>query len=244
MSMTMKRIIQLIAAACMLVSCDDGHVTENGQVYESDGYDVTLSGTFTGLDSWRGEYSVVVAGFGDDSDYSIIQKTIPSDGNGTDNVEVHLTNVSRECKTIEVAAVNNLRARLVTFYCIDVDEHRADDTIRIDCGEIHASMYDAINHGIFNDPFFSCARCHSSSRPTAGLDLSEANSLSNLVEVRAKSDSTATRVVRGDWANSYLYRVITDGAGIGYSHPALFSEDRHARLTDLVKEWIVSLSEK
>ena len=69
-----------IAFALMLISCDDGFVTD--PVYESEqtGYNVKITGTFDGVDQWADNYNVVVAAFGEDDDYSSIQKTIQTDG--------------------------------------------------------------------------------------------------------------------------------------------------------------------
>lgn len=236
----MKKVTLLLALFTIVISaCDDGSVEEKAFVDETDGYNVVLTGTLTGGNTWSGNYNVVIAGFDNESDYSLIQKSLPLSLDDTTPTNVTLTHISKSAKTIEIAAVNDLRARINTFYSFTIpDNQRTDDTIRINVENLDISMFTAINQGVFNSSFFSCSRCHSSERAVANLDLSVANSYANLINVTSSHDSSQKRVVPGNAENSYLLQVLTDGRGIGYSHPALFTEDSHSRMLNLIKTWI------
>lgn len=234
-----KKIFILFVAVLAFASCDDGHVDEKQYIDESEKYNAVVSGVFDGIDTWSSEYNIVIAGFNEESEYAVIQKTIPNASPSETPMNIELSNISTECKTIEICAVNALRAKIVSFYTFNIpDTQRSDDIIRIDAGKIDVRMYSAINSAVFNDDFFSCSRCHGGSQPTANLDLSSENSYANLVGVQSTCNPDAKRVVPGDADNSVLYQAITNGAGIRYSHPSLFSEDKRARMVSFVKAWI------
>lgn len=234
-----KNLLFTFFTVLALSACDDGHIIDKQHIDESETYNAVLKGEFDGIDSWQGGYNIVVAGFNEESEYSVIQKTIPDAKDSGTSINIELSNISTECKTIEVCAVNALRAKIVSFYTFNIpDAQRSDDTIHIDAGKIDLRMYSAINKAVFNDDFFSCARCHGGSKPTANLDLSSDNSYSNLVNVQSTCKPDAKRVVPGDADNSILYQAITHGADIRYSHPSLFSEDKRARMVSLIKAWI------
>ncbi|MBQ0023951.1 MAG: hypothetical protein KBT29_12030 [Prevotellaceae bacterium] len=223
----------------LLTACDDGHVDDKVFIDENECYNVVFTGDIKGTTSWPKEYSIVIAGFNEESDYSVIQKSLPLDSKEGEHITISMSNISTECTTIEIAAVTSLRARVATLYSYSIDaSQRTDDTIRIDAGYIDATAFSAINKSVFNDSYFSCARCHSGEKPIANLDLSSEYSYNNLVNVQSKCNPEMKRVTPGDAGNSILYKAITDGACIRYSHPSLFTESNHTRMINLIESWI------
>jgi hypothetical protein len=59
-----------------------------------------------------------------------------------------------------------------------------------------------------------CTSCHNGGNPSAGLNLSAANSIANLVNVTSTEDGTKKRVVPNNANNSYLFQKINGSPGI------------------------------
>lgn len=226
------------ALSC-LTGCDDGHVDDPVYVNTDDSYTVEMTGTFQSLNTWNGTYSVAVACFDGESDYSLLQKVLPSSQEATTQV-LKLSNVPTNAKTVEIAVVNTLRKRIATIYSYEIPEHqRYSDPIKIDVGTLNVGMFGAINQFVFQGTGTNCSRCHSSARATANLDLSADNAYSNLVGVPASSDATQTRVIPGDAEHSFLYKVITIGdENVSYPHAGLFTNETYATFLDIIKSWI------
>ena len=225
--------------AWSLSSCDDGHVDDPVYSNTNDSYNVQIIGTFKSLNTWNGTYSVAAACFDDESNYSLIQKVLPSSTNDTVQV-LKLSNVPTNAKTVEIVVANTLRKRIATLYSYEIPENqRFSDTIMINVGTLNVGMFGSINQFIFQGSGTNCSRCHSSERATANLDLTAEHAYSNLVGVASEKDKTKTRVIPGDAENSFLYKVISEGdENVGYSHVGLFADDAYAPFLDIIKSWI------
>ena len=71
----MKKYILFFFLPVLLIglhACDEGRIYENAVVATGEGRTVKMTGRISGVDKWSGDYSVVVAGFDDESDYAII----------------------------------------------------------------------------------------------------------------------------------------------------------------------------
>lgn len=233
-SMIMRRIILPLLAGLLLASCDDGSVTDPVYVDSSTRYEAILTANLSGLDQWDGTgYSVALAAFKDGSRYSVIQKSVTS---GT----VVMTSIPVTVNTVELAVVDALRQRVATIAKYQVEEgHDEADTIRLDLGDISVSPYGAVDAAVFNNTSLNCVRCHTGESAAGGLVLSGDDAYANLVGVASAKEPGQMRVKPGDAADSFLYKVITEGdPNVHYSHPQLFTEDGVAPLVDLVKMWI------
>lgn len=237
----MKTFITIIAV-CMafaLQSCDDGLIQEVQQhTPVSSGYTAVVTGTFKGQTSWPSRYSIVVAGFNENSDYAIIQKTLAAKNKDDKEIRMVLSNISDTTRTLEIAVVNSLRKRLVTLYSYAIPTNQdAKDTIRLDVGEMDISMFETINSNVFQG--MNCSRCHSSSTAAAHLDLTKDNAYMSIVNGQSSKNPDFMRIKPDDADSSYLYRVITTGTPeVGYNHPALFVDDKHAAFVSIIKNWI------
>ena len=226
-----------ILSQCMLSSCDDGYVPEKSYEDDTEHYTVKITGNFTHLKTWSGDYSVAAATYSEESNYSLMQKVLPSSATDTSLDTLILSNVPMESKTIEIAVTNKLRLRIASIYTYEIPaDQRYDDTIRIDVGTLDVGMFGSINHCIFQNTAISCAQCHASSTATAHLDLSEKNAYSSLVNVDAYKCDTLKRVLPGSADKSFLYHVVTDGGGIHYNHNGLFGD--YAAFLTIIKDWI------
>ena len=88
----MKKYI--LFGGCLLLlayitSCDDGRIYEKTETLSEEGRTLRMSGRISGINKWPDGYSVVVAGFSDESEYAVVTKTIPAVEN--DEIQVTMT---------------------------------------------------------------------------------------------------------------------------------------------------------
>ena len=242
----MKTKLSLFSTLCVIcmatVSCDDGHVDDPVFQHNTEGYNVQITGTFRSQNTWTGNYSVVAAAFDEESDYSLIQKVLPS--SATDDVQeiVKLSNIPAQSTTIEIAIVNSLRKRIATIYRYEIpDTYDSKDTIRIDVGELNVGMFATINNCVLQGTSTNCSMCHRGKNAAANLDLTPENAYASIVNVPAEKRNTMMRVLPYDASNSFFYKVITEGdENVSYSHLGFFAEEKYAAFIDIVKAWIDS----
>ena len=161
----MKKYI--LFGGCLLLlayitSCDDGRIYEKTETLSEEGRTLRMSGRISGINKWPDGYSVVVAGFSDESEYAVVTKTIPAVEN--DEIQVTMTGVSDKVTTIELCVINRLRKRVISFRSMD-DLTAVDDTILMDVGTVDAGMYHGIQEKVFNT---TCAHCHGGGSSAAG----------------------------------------------------------------------------
>lgn len=218
-------------------ACDDGAVNEKVVQKKGNGYNIKIIGTFNGVDTWSGKYSVAAACYEDGAEYSVSQKVIPASAEGEQDTIV-LSNVPSNVKTVELAVVNSLRKRISTIHAFTIPEGQSkNDTIKIEVGNTDLSMFAAINDGLFHNTTVNCAQCHSSDHAAANLDMTRENAYNSLVGVTAHKNSDYMRVKPGDADASYLYKVLAEGPDeVHYSHVALMAD--HQTMLDVLKAWI------
>lgn len=232
-----KRIITyltaLFAVAGLLSACDDGRIYDETVQVEREGGSVRLTGHLTGNTNWANGYSIVLAGFSDDSQYAKTAKGITT---GTDgSMDIVLSGIPSEVNTIEICAINRLRKRIVSFYTYDYTEQT--DTIRINAGEVEASMYKSIQENLFDR---TCINCHGgSTSAAAGLYLTEGRSYDALVNVVAdKSEADSLLFVQPyNSEESFLHLVLKTDISIGWSmdHVDMVTS---GDLLQLLDDWI------
>ena len=109
----MKRIayttMGLLALLAVTASCDDGRLYADRLIIPEEGRVVKLTATLEGLDTWSDGYSIVLAGFEDGSDYTVIAKSVQAADDGT--VDITMSGVAEEVTTLEVCAINRIRKR-------------------------------------------------------------------------------------------------------------------------------------
>ena len=238
-SMIRNYILAIIACISTLCSCDDGLIYDKEYVAPaSSGYTAVVTGTFKGQTSWPSRYSIVVAGFNDNSEYAIIQKTLAAKNNDGKEIRMVLSNISDTTRTLEIAIVNSLRKRIATLYSYEIPVNQdAKDTIRMNVGELNIGMFETINKEVFQG--MNCSRCHASATAAAHLDLTKDNAYKSLLSMQSSKNPEYRRVKRYDTDSSYMYRVITTGTPeVGYNHPALFVDSKHSAFLSIIKNWI------
>ena len=230
-----KSIITYIITLCtitgILTSCDDGRIYEEVVQVEREGGSVRLTGTLSGNNHWASGYSIVLAGFADDSEYAKTAKGITTNSNGS--VDMTLTGIPSEVNTIEICAINRLRKRIATFYTYEYTEEA--DTIRIETGEIDASMYHAIQTNVFDR---SCTSCHGgSTSAAAGLYLTADRSYNALVNVVAdKSEDSLMFVNPCKSEESFLHLVLNTDITANWSMDHIDMVTSHD-LLQLIDDW-------
>lgn len=219
----------LLALLALAASCDDGRLYTDRLILPEEGRVVKLTATLDGLDTWTDGYSIVLAGFEEGSDYTVIAKSVQAADDGT--VDITMSGVAEEVTTLEVCAINRIRKRVATYYELDCST-LADDTIRIDAGRLDVGMFATIQQDIFDR---TCTGCHGEGR---WLDLSAGASHATLVGQPSTVFEGRTRVLPGNAAESVLYTILTTGesADLGTDHQTQFtlSEEQFA----LIADWI------
>ena len=233
----MKREIRLLAvgvlAALGLTSCDDGKIYDEGSVVPEEGYTLLFSGEVSGTDSWPEGYTVSVAGFGD-SEYALISKPVVGTSDGS-RIEVTLSGISDEVKTIELCVLNRLRRKMVTFASTAASAD-SEGVITLTTGSVDAKMYDVLQKYVFDA---SCIQCHGgSSFSAAGLNLTDGKSYAMLVNVESRKKPGILRVSPGNGEGSVLWQVLgTDLTGDwAYKHNSILTSPT----VDMIKSWIDS----
>lgn len=230
-----------ILAASLLASCDDGHVDDPVYVDDTKAYSVRIIGTFNGMSDWNDDYQVVLAGYDDESAYSLIQKNIQSKATDGQTDTLTLNRIPLTAKTIEISVANVLRQRQATIYSYEIpDGQDPDETMTLEVGDLDLSHFGAVDAAVFQG--LSCYRCHQGSEPPAGLNLTTAEAKAHLINVQSSKEPDQTLVIPGDADNSFIVKVLTDGdANVHYDHRPFFVEDGRAELLTLIKAWINSI---
>lgn len=229
-------IFSLICVILCLTSCDDGLIYEKESTTEHTGYTVKMTGRITGVNTWVSNYNLVLAAFSESSEYAIVQQRIPQ--TAADGMTLTIYDVDASAKTVELCVTDILRRRVLTIKSMDITtEADPSDTVRIDVGDINASMFSAIQMGVFNS---TCAQCHGgSSTPAANLYLTEGNAYNSLVNVASTRVTDGIRVIPNDSKNSVLHKVIypDNAAGLSFSHEGMVAEQD---VLSLIDAWIDS----
>ncbi|MCM1518159.1 MAG: hypothetical protein NC117_05930 [Pseudoflavonifractor sp.] len=226
-----KTIIMAAVISGSLAACDEGRIYDDTAIDSREGVTVRLSGRLSGLDTWPGGYSVVVAGFDDRSDYALISKSVGyPDADGL--VEVEMTGVGEGVTTVELCVVNRLRQRVATFASVPAGGGRVID---IDAGTVDVSMFGTVQSAVFST---TCANCHgASNHAAAGLYLTEGHSYGSLVSQPSVKDAAMMRVSLGDASSSMLYQALATDVSTSWNYDHT-KEIISIVTLDLIKDWI------
>ena len=213
----------------LLSSCDDGRIYGDEVVVDREGGSATVTGHIEGLESWASGYSIVFAGFSEDSEYAKTAKGISAGADGS--MHVSLSGIPVEVTRLEICAINRLRRRVATFYSTSFTS--GADTVRLEAGEVDASMFGAIQAEVFDR---SCTACHGGSTEAAGgLFLTEGHSYDALVNVEADLSPEGLMLVEPGVAEaSFLHQVLREDV-VRYDHTQIITS---SMLLDLVDNWI------
>lgn len=223
----------LLVMACS--SCDEGRIYEEETIVTEEGRVVKVTVGITGIDKWAQGYSVVIAGFNGTSDYAVTSANIPAPAVEGETVQVIMSGISDEVKTLEICAINKLRKRIATFSSIEAPA--TTDTIAMNVGAVDAGMYSAIQNSVFT-PY--CATCHGASAgsPSANLNLTKGESYENLVNHPSVIVDGKLRVAPGNAEESILYQILnTDiSSQWGIDHFPILTP--YPGLLTLIGDWI------
>lgn len=233
----MKKYILLFAFGLLITgvtSCDDGRIYENTGIVPREGRVLKLSGKISGVSKWSEGYSVVVAGFNDESDYAVVSKVIPISETDGDEVQVLLAGISEEVTEIELCVINRLRKRVVSFQKID-DFTATTDTTLMEVGTIDVGMYHTIQQQVFDK---TCTACHGGSeRPAAGLVLLQGKSYSYLVNKPSVFVEGLSRVTPNNAKESVLHQILNTNisSNWGIDHSQMITS---SNMRTLIDSWI------
>ena len=176
-----------------------------------------------------------------------MQKTLPSTVEDGSTVSLVLSNISNEVQTVEVSLTNSLRKRIISLASVnmeDYSEKTAHDTILLDLGTVDVGRFGILQAGIFNR---ACIQCHGGNgRAAAGLNLTEGNARSNLVDVPSTRREGMLRVASGNVEASLLHQVLNEGGEklLSHNHTEILSSQFKSNLEEvnsLIDSWIEHL---
>ena len=226
-------------------ACDSGDIVEKGYTVDEKGYTVKVTAQISGLSEWEGTgYTLAVAGFTEDSKYALLQRALPSNAENGTSVSIVLSNLSSEVQTVEVALTNSLRKRIITLATINMKEHvekTARDTIRLDLGMVDVGRFGVLQAGLFNR---ACIQCHGGNgRSAAGLNLTEGNARTSLVDVPSTRREGFLRVESGNAEGSLLHLILNEGGEnmLSYNHTEILSSQFKTNLEEVfafIDDWI------
>ena len=240
--------ILYICAVVGLSACDSGDIYDKVYQVDEKGKTVKVTARINGLGEWEGTgYNMAVAGFTQDSKFALLQKTLPSTVEDGSTVSLVLSNISNEVQTVEVSLTNSLRKRIISLASVnmeDYSENTAHDTILLDLGTVDVGRFGILQAGIFNR---ACIQCHGGNgRSAAGLNLTEGNARSNLVDVPSTRREGMLRVASGNAEASLLHQVLNEGGEklLSHNHTEILSSQFKSNLEEvnnLIDSWIEHL---
>jgi len=235
----MKKCILFFAAIWMTLcfcSCDDGRIYEKEIEVQRGGRVLKLTGRFSGISNWTDDYSVVVAGFNDKSEYAVITKSLPV--NVTDGTDIVMTlgGISDDVKSLKLCVISRLRECIVEFKTMEDEELTAvTDTILMDVGTLDVGMFSSIQSQVFDK---RCVACHGQTGSASGnLFLTEGKSYHALVNQPAHKNSDILLVKPGSAEESFLHLVLNRAGDTSMNHTDMLSEDEQP-LLKLIDNWI------
>ena len=222
--------------AVLLASCDDGRIYEEQTVIPQEGLSLSMKGSISNIGTWPSGYSLVVAGFNDESEYAVVSKIVPNPSTDGGEVQVDMTGITDEVTTLELCITDRLRRRVHTFYQTDISS-AVDNVVSMDVGSQDVGMYEVVQSEVFTP---SCAACHGSSAGGAAADLylTEERSYDALVNHPATSNPDMLRVCPDNADNSLLYLVLSRDGDTSHPHTDILDARRRTVLLNLIEDWI------
>ena len=232
-----KHILFLSLFIFVFASCDEGRLYQDRLNVPEEGRVVKLHVNMSGVDTWPDGYTVVLAGFNNEKEYSLIAKSIPNNG----DVDLLMAGIGEEVTSIELCVTNRIRERVYSFYTQDFSTVDADTT-QLDAGTIDAGMFNAVQQGIFIGK--SCVGCHgTSTTAAAGLNLKEGVSYDGLVNRPSVVSPEWMRVSPGNSDESMLYQILASPISKEWGHD--HSQEIESSIAlEMLKDWIDSGAEE
>lgn len=218
----------------LAVSCDDGRIYEETVIKREEGRALKLTGRISGQERWTSEYSVVIAGFNDESEYAVITKDIPIVDTDNKEMEIILSGISNEVTHVSLCIINKLRKCIVAFQSMECNSS-VGDTIYMEAGTLDVGMFTTIQNKLFDT---TCANCHgSSTQAAAGLYLTKGKSHAALINKPSRLVAGKALVNPGKADESVLFQVLTTSLSTtwGYDHS---KEVLSVEMQDLIGSWI------
>ena len=234
----MKKILFIFASVLALQACDEGRLYEDEVPISPEGRTVTLTANLTGISSWPDpSMYVVIAGFNDDSDYALINKSVPAPSTEGGEVSVTLSGIKENVTRVELCVINRLRKHILSFYTIDESQLTTSNEIEVDAGTLNVGMYSTIQERVFNT---TCVNCHgAATSAAAGLYLTADKSHAAIVGNPSKKLPGWNIVEPGDAAKSALYEALSTDVSIQdewhYNHTAEVVDEG---ILSMIRQWI------
>lgn len=229
-----------------LVSCDSGDIIEKTTAKRENGHTVKLTASVTGMTDLTDKYTLSLATFKAGDSYALTVYNVPATANDNGEVNIVMPNVGDDVSTVELTITNRLRQRVITLASISMSDYvSATDTIRLNIGTVDVGMFNVIQHNVFNQ---SCIQCHGGNGGggAAGLNLTEGQARTNLVDVASTRKEGMFRIVSGNASQSLLHQILAEGGEevLHYNHTEVLSsqfKNDVAAVRTFIDDWINKL---
>ena len=194
----MNKILILLCScvAVLLSACDSGNIEEETSTAAREGLSIRLTGRLRGADTWSDRYQLVLAAFAPGSDYTLVQKEIPSQLLDGDSVNFVLGGIPAEAEKVQLCVVDRVRERVATFADFKLNAkmfERTRDTLRFEVGRANVGMYSVVEEQLFDN---LCSKCHGNNgRDAAAMDLRKGHAYASTVGVASRLNPAAQRIV-------------------------------------------------
>ncbi|MDE6279755.1 MAG: hypothetical protein K2M05_07250 [Paramuribaculum sp.] len=228
-------------------SCDEGMIYEHNELPATSGLTVVVEVPTSGLESWQTISSPschpALAGFTREGSYAEVSTNIGVLDNSSRFI---LTGVDESVAEIRFSVLDRLRKQIHQFVSLPIEDAVTDgDTLRFKLEEpIDLSISAAVQQRIFNTTCIACLG--GGNFVAANLNLTPTHSLNSLIGKRATKCgemSDTLRVAGGHPEKSLLYLILTSriSENWAYDHSV---EVVDPTVTDMMRDWILSISEE
>lgn len=223
-------------AGALAASCDSGRIYDEELVIPQEGLLLQMSGQVSHISTWPSGYSLVVAGFNDESEYAVISKIVPNPSSDGGDVSVEMSGITDEVTTLEFCVVDRLRRRVHTFCTVPITA-AVDNVVTMHTGSVDAAMFGVLQQEVFTP---SCASCHGANAggAAANLYLTAGHSYDDLVGQPAHCRPDILRVSPGNSGESFLHLVLNRNGDTAHDHEDILDAKRKTVLLNLVDDWI------
>jgi hypothetical protein len=220
-------------------SCDSGDIYPDDKQTEEVNINVDANFSFTNIDAFPKNYTIVLGAFIGTSPYPLSYQAIAKP-TGSESVHISLSKLPKGTTQLALALMEKVdNKKRHVFYAYSIGNESED--IEID-EVIDLATFARVQNQVFTP---QCIQCHGAGGLAAGLDLTEENAYSMLVDMPSHEDNSfKNRVTKYSLQNSFLLDVLTEVVPtVTTNHTTLSSLDADDDI-NLIKAWIIAGAEE
>jgi hypothetical protein len=218
-----------LVCGCLFTGCDDGNIYPPERE-EAGGPKVTMQVSFTGLEAWPVNYSLIFAAFGEDGKHPVMSKIISRPASGNEQVTVSLSGLDERVRTIGIAVANKGREQVYSCYSYT---YNGEQELLLPVSEINLAAFGRVQQQVFDS---YCTRCHGEGeQAAASMYLTADRSYRSIVNVPSSLSAAKKLLIHpGLPAESFMIDILTTDI-VRYNHTDVLPE---AEMITLIETWI------